>query len=363
MQTIEMETGELKETDQPAAPAALIERPRPAASPVGRGPALNPIIPQTMNEVYELAERIARAGWAPKAYLIDQQKPQLGYSSDKIAIAIMQGLEVGLSPMAALQGIAVINGMPTLWGDGALAVVRSSGLLEDFKEEKMVDANGKFLGYRCTALRVGQSEPIVDEFTMEDAKVAGLDKKAGPWQQYPPRMCKMRARGFVLRDGFTDAMKGMKIAEEVMDYIDMGAAEEVGKPAPKARRQITKTKAENALAGFAAPAKAAAPAAAAKPASSSSNAPAVDTAPPAEDPNDPIPAMPVAAARQFSDDGKWMPAWSWLNKTLPTLEESIRQAFVNRYASHLRAVQAHSPSYAKGVDELLSKTGVTLHAN
>ena len=45
-------------------------------------------------------------------------------------IAIMHGLEVGLSPLSALQRIAVINGRPTIWGDGALALVKASGLCE-----------------------------------------------------------------------------------------------------------------------------------------------------------------------------------------------------------------------------------------
>ena len=40
----------------------------------------------------------------------------------------------GFTPMAALQSIAVVNGMPTIYGDGMLALVRASGLLEDIIE-------------------------------------------------------------------------------------------------------------------------------------------------------------------------------------------------------------------------------------
>ena len=52
---------------------------------------------------------------------------------------------------------------------------------------------------------------------MEDAQKAGLQGKSGPWSQYPKRMRQMRARAFALRDVFPDVLRGMPIAEEVMD--------------------------------------------------------------------------------------------------------------------------------------------------
>src|SRR5690606_39168844 len=39
----------------------------------------------------------------------------------------------------------------------------------------------------------------------------------GPWTQYPKRMRQMRARAFALRDVFPDVLRGMPIAEAVMD--------------------------------------------------------------------------------------------------------------------------------------------------
>jgi hypothetical protein len=52
---------------------------------------------------------------------------------EKVMVAILHGLEVGLTPMNALQSIAVINGRPTIWGDGAVGLIRASGLLEYMK--------------------------------------------------------------------------------------------------------------------------------------------------------------------------------------------------------------------------------------
>jgi hypothetical protein len=60
-------------------------------------------------------------------------------------------------------------------------------------------------------------EPHRVEFSIEDAKRAGLLGKSGPWQQYTARMLTLRARAFALRDKFADVLKGLSMAEEAMD--------------------------------------------------------------------------------------------------------------------------------------------------
>jgi len=53
------------------------------------------------------------------------------------------------------------------------------------------------------------------------AKTAGLLGKQGPWTQYPRRMMQMRARSWALRDVFPDVLRGMPIAEDIMDIEPM----------------------------------------------------------------------------------------------------------------------------------------------
>ena len=65
-------------------------------------------------------------------------------------------------------------------------------------------------------LRQGH-EPHRVEFSIEDAKRAGLLGKSGPWQQYTARMLTLRARAFALRDKFADVLKGLSMAEEALD--------------------------------------------------------------------------------------------------------------------------------------------------
>lgn len=164
----------------------------------------------TLDDMWRFAQCVVKSGFAPKG----MEKPE------SVLIALEMGYEVGLSPMAALQNTAVVNGRPTIYGDAALALVRGSGLL-DFYEEKQVGTKSKDdFGYCVTAKRKGDTSSYSETFTVADAKVAGLWGKTGPWSQYPARMLKFRARGFLLRDAFGDVLKGMRTYEEASDYID-----------------------------------------------------------------------------------------------------------------------------------------------
>ena len=209
------------------------------------------IVPSTLEEVWRLAKAIALAGWAPKGYLADTRNPAGGYDESKISVGILHGLELGLTPIAALQSIAVINGSPSVWGDGALAIVQASGLLEDMREEPIEDDKG-VTGYRCTMRRRGVKTEFTQAFTLADAERAGLLGKSGPWQQYRPRMLQMRARAWVLRAGFADVLRGLSIAEEQMDIIDVTPTETAPQAALSAPRKRRSTTA--ALDAFASPA-------------------------------------------------------------------------------------------------------------
>lgn len=163
------------------------------------------IVPHDMDSAYRLAKAVCMAGMAPKG--LD--------TPEKAMVAIMHGLEIGLTPMAALQRIAVVNGRPTLWGDGAMGLVRGSGLCEWVREE--IEGEGDKMVAVCTAKRKGEPQPVARRFSVMDAKKANLWGKAGPWQQFPTRMLAMRARAFCLRDVFADVLGGMYLREELED--------------------------------------------------------------------------------------------------------------------------------------------------
>lgn len=163
------------------------------------------LAPASLAEAIKFAELIAKSDLAPTGY---KGKPE------NVLIAVQMGLEIGLSPMAAIQGIAVIGGRPSLYGDALLAVVRASGKLAAMAES--ISGEGAAMAASCCVTRAGE-QPITRTFTVADAKTAGLWGKSGPWSTSPARMLQMRARAFALRDGFADVLRGMASAEESED--------------------------------------------------------------------------------------------------------------------------------------------------
>ena len=173
--------------------------------PIEAGARPLAIVPTNMDQVARMAKMIVDSGLAPKGL----ETPQ------KVAVAIMHGLEIGLTPMTALQRIAVVNGRPTIWGDAAIGLVRGSGLCEWIKET--ITGTGDARTATCEAKRKGEPATIIRSFSVSDAKKAGLWAKGGPWQQYPDRMLMMRGRAFALRDGFADVLGGLYLKEEMED--------------------------------------------------------------------------------------------------------------------------------------------------
>jgi hypothetical protein len=176
------------------------------------GGKVSPIVPQTWNEAVQMAGAFVRAGMVPKHY---------EGNVEKATVAILAGLEVGLTPMSALQSIAVINNMPTIYGDGMLGLIRASGFLEDIEEGVEYNQKGEPVSATCRVKRKGEKTWGVHMFTIDDAHKGGLTGKPGPWKQYPQRMLQMRARAWALRDKFADVLKGLKSAEEVQDMVDI----------------------------------------------------------------------------------------------------------------------------------------------
>ena len=160
------------------------------------------LTPRNLEEALKFADIMSKSDLVPRDF---RDKP------GNILVAIQKGLEIGLSPMAALESIAVINGRASLWGDALLGLVQVSPQYEWHNEAESTPTKGV-----CIVKRKGH-EPHRVEFSIEDAKRAGLLGKSGPWQQYTARMLTLRARAFALRDKFADVLKGLSMAEEALD--------------------------------------------------------------------------------------------------------------------------------------------------
>lgn len=164
-----------------------------------------------LDGMFRAATCYLQSGFAPESFKTPQQ----------LIICWARGAELGLRPLQAVEGLVVINNRITIMGDVALGMVRASGQLED-EPEVEYSGEGDSLTCTVTVKRKGSKRARSASFSMAEAKSAGLlDRPAGrgipPWKAYPRRMLYYRPLGFVLRDTFSDVLKGMPITEEMRD--------------------------------------------------------------------------------------------------------------------------------------------------
>lgn len=180
---------------------------------------------QDLDQMWRFASIVKAAGLAPKG--MDKQ--------EQIFIAVQIGAELGLPPMQAVQGIAVVNGRPSVWGDTATALI--TPLLQDapIETECGTFPNDDY-GWTVKLTRKGYSAPVVATFTVGDAKTAGLwqfpAKGQTPWHKYPKDMLLWRARSRAYKAGFSDALKGVGqiLSREEVEYAMKAPPRDVTPP-------------------------------------------------------------------------------------------------------------------------------------
>lgn len=249
-----IETKTQEATVRAALMTNIIEMPAEAKPPMALAPLapvttmVDPFRPTNLSEAMALAEMMAQSSIIPKDY---------AGNAGNVLIAIQWGMELGLKPLQAMQNIAIINGRPSLWGDAVLAIVRSAvdvagnRVLEGISET-FDDATNTAT---CEVKRRGAAQTCVRRFSLAEAQKAGLTDKGGVWKAYPKRMLQMRARSWALRDEFTDVLRGMPVAEEVLEYVErekdvMPPVQQTAPPADtKASRLKEKLKTADAPAG------------------------------------------------------------------------------------------------------------------
>lgn len=200
-----------------------------AVVPLRTGGKVAGIVPTSIEEVFRLATAIAKSGMAPR----DMSTPE------KLTVAILHGLEIGIPPMMAINKIAVVNGRPTLWGDAIPAILLSRGFA--IREAFYGEDEDRFA--QCIVVRPN-GDQITRNFSVADAKIAGLWGKQGPWKQYPDRMLQMRARGLASRDGAADALSGLYLEHEVLDIEEPKEARDLMDAAPVSNRRKSSSQAK-----------------------------------------------------------------------------------------------------------------------
>ena len=155
--------------------------------------------PRTMAEAWKLAETFHASGLLPR-----------GVNSPAAAFTIIAtGAELGLSPMASLRSIHVIEGKPVLSAALIAGIVqRRPDLCEGFA---LVESTETIATYETK--RRGQ-EPVRMSFTIEQAQRARLTDKDN-WKKYPHAMLRARASAELARAVYPDVVGGLYDPDEI----------------------------------------------------------------------------------------------------------------------------------------------------
>ena len=149
-------------------------------------------------------------------------------TTEAVMLKMEAGHEFGFRPLFALNKVAVVQGQVFLMGEALMALVKASpvygGALywwidNDLKKHDINEVpirNADFFGYAVTVWRTDSADRYTGQFTMADAKTAGLDQKDN-WQKRRVTMCKFRALGDAYRITFPDVIGGLSISAEAED--------------------------------------------------------------------------------------------------------------------------------------------------
>lgn len=160
------------------------------------------LMPQTQEAKYQMAGVLAKSGLIPSGL----------NTAEKVFVALQWGHELGLTPMVAVNNIAVINGKPTLSADIMCAIVKRS---PEYGGIEWIEMSNKKA--ECKISRIlpnGDKETQTCSFTLEDAERAGLLGK-DVWKKYTKRMLKHRCLSSGLKDMFPDLLAGLYDPEEM----------------------------------------------------------------------------------------------------------------------------------------------------
>jgi hypothetical protein len=133
---------------------------------------------------------------------------------------IQYGWELGLTPMASLRTIYIVNGVPTCSGEAMLALIRRSGLCSK------LEISGDATKAVVIMSRKDTNETFECTFTIEDANRAQLTSKA-VWKQYPAKMLKWRAVSECAKFLFGDIIGGLYTVEEIVPHANINDAGEL----------------------------------------------------------------------------------------------------------------------------------------
>lgn len=151
---------------------------------------------RTIDDLWRFSDCVLKANLAPK-----------GMNQSTIVCALQFGAEVGLSPMASLKNVYVVNGRPELWGDGFRGVVVSFPEFDWSKFDEELSGDGETRIATVTMGRKGVEKTWSQSFSVAQAKQAGLMGK-DTYKAWTDDMLSHRAFARCAKRVFPDRLAG-----------------------------------------------------------------------------------------------------------------------------------------------------------
>jgi hypothetical protein len=174
----------------------------------------------TMTELVPLSERITYSKALAASDLLPKQ---FRGRPENVLVALEYGAALGLAPMAAIQGIHVVEGKPTASAQLIGALVRMAG--------HRLRVTGNDTEAHAQVIRSDDPDFAFESvWTLDRAARAGLTGK-GVWKSYPAAMLKARAITEVARDACPEVLAGVAYTAEELEPASAAAPSRHAPPA------------------------------------------------------------------------------------------------------------------------------------
>ena len=221
---------------------------------------ITPYAAEPLNERIKYAQVLARASLIPKSLWDPNRNDENGRlvlggpSVGNVLLVMEHGAMLGLHPMAAINGIYIIEGKASMSANLMSAVVRSKGF------RLRVETVGEWgPAFKAVATLVDPKDPDFTyrvEWTEAKAKRAELTGKDN-WRKYPEAMAKARAISEIIREGATHALNGLAYTPEELgarvneagDYDPEDVGELTPEPAAPSAKPAARKQAANGQQG------------------------------------------------------------------------------------------------------------------
>lgn len=217
-------------TDQPQTAVEVLDADRPASE--AQLEQLGVVPSRNYREAIEIGHVAAASNLYPEAR-----------TAARAAMVVMIGMDLGVSPAAALMGIHIMES-----SDGKVNFLIEGKILG-----KLVKDRAPAIDYKVIArtdesaelefLRDGQLAGPNITWTKETAVRAGLWGKAGPWKNYPREMLTWRALAEGVRIYFPEVIGGQRVYVEG-ELGESGGSYREALEGPKAPSQLDDGEAE-----------------------------------------------------------------------------------------------------------------------